>query len=1221
MERSSSKAERLLQLEQLLLAFPEGLHRAEIARRLGVHRATAGRYIEEVGRHIPIWQDGNLFGINRDDYLTHVRLTIHESMAVHLAARLMATRTDKHNPHAAAALRKLGQALEGFAPLISQHLLASAEVMDDAARRHDPVYLEVLETLTRAWSQGRMVHLWHKHKPSGRVYEYDFAPYFIEPYAVGQTTHVIGWREPPKAVRTFKLERVQRIELTNKPYTIPADFDPRETLADAWGIWYTEAEPVEVVLIFHPRVAQRVQETRWHRNEQTEEQPDGSLIWRARVAEPQEMLPWIRGWGADVTVMKPEELREKLVKGVKRMALLYQVGNVEPLPLYQRLWAKANRKTGQIHPLICHTLDVALVAQTMWNEAFTTSLRRQMAETLGTNEEEAGRTLAFWAGLHDLGKATPAFQRKYSPAEAELKQAGLKFARQFGRESFHHGAATAFLLPDLLQKETCLSQHIAFSAARAVGGHHGSWPTADEILELREKPYLLGDEEWQKVRRVLFRKLRDILQPAYLSLDVLDRKEHNSFWTFVSGFVSVADWIGSMENYFPHADIPLDVEQYAAQAQHQARRALEELNWTAWSPPTEEVPFTALFNVPAPRPMQEQVIALAEKLDRPALVIIEAPTGVGKTEAALYLADHWARILQQRGLYIAMPTMATSNQMYTRVSKVLARRYPNLKIAPLLVHSQARWQRHPPQMEIVKQEPGKSEDEDDVEAMSWFLPRKRSLLAPLGVGTVDQTLLSVLQTRHFFVRLFGLSHKTVIFDEAHAYDTYMSELFQRLLSWLRLLGTSVVILSATLSAKTRRELLQAYAGAEIQLPPASYPAITYAMEGEIGLLPVAAPQNRPPIEIGWLEQEPQAIVACLEEKLRNGGCAAVICNTVGRTQELYRALTEAQLVDEDDLILFHARFPFGRRQEIERKVLARFDKESSQRPYKAIVVATQVIEQSLDLDFDLMISDLAPVDFLIQRAGRLHRHQRERRPIAQPRLWITIPPLKDDSLPVFARSDTYIYDRYVLLRSYLALRDHSQLALPGDTVPLIEAVYGDGPVNDPHLAQLLKKTQREMEKQHEEKSRKAREKMIASPNKDDVLRKNNQGLEEENPELHDAFRALTRLGPPTISLVCLHRVGKKLNTAPDGTGMEVSLSQYPGEKLTRALVEATVTVSHWKVVSAHLKRPRRPAAWRKHPLLKRYYLAEFTNGKCKVTETEYTLYLSHTLGLEIKKDA
>ena len=140
----------------------------------------------------------------------------------------------------------------------------------------------------------------------------EFAPYFIEPYAVGQTTHVIGWREPPGAVRTFKVERIQRIELTARSYAIPDDFDPRELLAEAWGIWYTEAEPVEVVLRFHPRVAGRVRETRWHRSEQIEEQADGSLLWRARVAELQEMLPWVRGWGADVEVVEPEELRDTL---------------------------------------------------------------------------------------------------------------------------------------------------------------------------------------------------------------------------------------------------------------------------------------------------------------------------------------------------------------------------------------------------------------------------------------------------------------------------------------------------------------------------------------------------------------------------------------------------------------------------------------------------------------------------------------------------------------------------------------------------------------------------------------------------------------------------------------------------------------------------------------------------------------------------------------------
>ncbi|MCP4543518.1 MAG: WYL domain-containing transcriptional regulator [Chloroflexi bacterium] len=322
MERASNKAERWLQIEALLLAYPEGLTQAEIARRLGVNRSTIYRYLPDLGRFCIHETDDGRLTIDRDHYLTQVRLTLHEAMALHIASRLMATRTDKHNPHAASALRKLGIALEQLAPFISHHLTASANVMDDEAQRHDPVYLEVLETLTRAWSLGRKVCLKHQ-MPDQRIFEYTFAPYYIEPYAVGQTSHVIGHREPPDALRTFKIERIRSARILDDTYTIPTDFDPRDKLADAWGIWYTESEPVEVVLRFHPRIAHRVRETRWHSNEQLKEQSDGHLIWLAQVAEPQEMLPWIRGWGADVEVLEPRELREQIMGESRRLAESY----------------------------------------------------------------------------------------------------------------------------------------------------------------------------------------------------------------------------------------------------------------------------------------------------------------------------------------------------------------------------------------------------------------------------------------------------------------------------------------------------------------------------------------------------------------------------------------------------------------------------------------------------------------------------------------------------------------------------------------------------------------------------------------------------------------------------------------------------------------------------------------------------------------------------------
>ncbi len=316
------KAERLIRIEHILLSHPQGITRAEIARRLHVHRSTISRDIAELSKHLPIWEDGHRVGIDRDHYLSHIRLTVHESMAVHLAARLMTTCTDKHNPHAASALRKLGHALEKFAPQIARHLLLSAEVMDRAAVRADPRFTDVLETLTRAWSDGRKVHLWHRDG-EGLIQECTFAPYFIEPYGTGRTTHVIGAVCPAKTLQTIKLERIERIKLLNETYEIPEDFDPTELLKDAWGIQYTNSEPVEVILRFHPRVASRVRETVWHASQKLEEQSDGGLIWRGRVADPTEMLPWIRGWGADCEVLAPVELREQLTREAKALAQQY----------------------------------------------------------------------------------------------------------------------------------------------------------------------------------------------------------------------------------------------------------------------------------------------------------------------------------------------------------------------------------------------------------------------------------------------------------------------------------------------------------------------------------------------------------------------------------------------------------------------------------------------------------------------------------------------------------------------------------------------------------------------------------------------------------------------------------------------------------------------------------------------------------------------------------
>lgn len=325
MNRVQNKSARLGQIERLLLAHPKGLRKAEIARRYGIHRSTVGRNLTDLGEgEVPLWEDDEGYiGIDREAYLTHIRLKLHECMAMFLAARLLARYSDKPNPHAIEALQKLGLALERLAPRIGRHIVQTSEVLHTELQSERSGYMEVLETLTQAWSLGRKVRVWHQTLHGRRTQEYLFAPYFLEPSAVGYATYAIGYREPPGALRTFKLERIQRAELTEECYEIPEDFDPGELLKSAWGIWYGEEAHTEVQLRFSPRAAERLKESTWHSSERVEDTEDGGCIWMGYVAEVQEMVPWIRGWGSDCEVLAPEELRDMMIGEARRLARVY----------------------------------------------------------------------------------------------------------------------------------------------------------------------------------------------------------------------------------------------------------------------------------------------------------------------------------------------------------------------------------------------------------------------------------------------------------------------------------------------------------------------------------------------------------------------------------------------------------------------------------------------------------------------------------------------------------------------------------------------------------------------------------------------------------------------------------------------------------------------------------------------------------------------------------
>ncbi len=322
MSRIENKTARLSQLEAILMAHPEGMTQSQLARKLGVHRSTILRNLADLTA--PVYEQDRRYFIDREAYLVNLRLNLHEALSIHLASRLMSTRLDRRNPHIASALRKLGLAIQTLAPQIGEYLNLSAESFDDDTKVDDPHFLQVLEKVTVAWAEQREIILWYRKAETKEAKQYRFQPFYIEPSGIGQTVYAIGQIVPELEIRTFRLERIERIETTQNRFELPDNFSPTHLFDQAWGIWFTDQEPVEIVLRFSQRVAPRVRETRWHRTEQVEPLEDGRLLWRARIAEPQEMMPWIRGWGADVEVLQPDLLRKTLAEEVKRMTEVYQ---------------------------------------------------------------------------------------------------------------------------------------------------------------------------------------------------------------------------------------------------------------------------------------------------------------------------------------------------------------------------------------------------------------------------------------------------------------------------------------------------------------------------------------------------------------------------------------------------------------------------------------------------------------------------------------------------------------------------------------------------------------------------------------------------------------------------------------------------------------------------------------------------------------------------------
>ena len=631
--------------------------------------------------------------------------------------------------------------------------------------------------------------------------------------------------------------------------------------------------------------------------------------------------------------------------------------------------------------------------------------------------------LATLAALHDVGKITVGFQLKSTTWAKEHFPDGFRgLADSVGN---HAQVSQAFL-----QDPEVLSDDLQ-PLAEAVGAHHGRHQASAVDHEELE-------EEFKSLRADLYQNLLDAGFPT-LPTGTAETPPEELGWA-IAGCIVVSDWIGSNEHFFPPPKSFRTPTPNLKATKAAAREVLEGIGWNREKlSPTDEL--GSLFGFESLNPLQT---AALETITEPGLYLIEAPMGGGKTEAALAAAHQLITSNQARGLYFALPTQLTSNLIHRRVSAFLEA--AGADGAQALAHS-ASWLVDPTALQIASggtDEGRQRSDADEHNARPWFTSRK-ALLSNFGTGTIDQALMGTLPVRFFFLRLFGLAGKVVIFDEVHSYDAYTGSLLDLLIGRLLNLKCTVIILSATLTERRRTELLE--------LSGSQFPCATiYEATGRARLVTLRHEfLQKPDLNTPLLE--------LIAKEALSGKCVVIIRNTVQLAQDTFQRL--ASILPEADgfeIGLLHSRFPyFERNGHPDLDTDGREDhwvrllgKDPEHRPKGGcVLVSTQVIEQSVDVSADLLITDLCPTDQLLQRVGRLHRH--EFKPgescACEPEAWIlhpslpTLPKATAKEIRDALRPHSYLYSPFVLTQTSGLFTAKEVISLPEDISPLLEDTY------------------------------------------------------------------------------------------------------------------------------------------------------------------------------------
>ncbi len=659
-----------------------------------------------------------------------------------------------------------------------------------------------------------------------------------------------------------------------------------------------------------------------------------------------------------------------------------------------------------------HCLAAGYVGRFLYDR-LTESVKKSLSKT-------PGLSVAF----HDVGKVSPGFQLKYfRDTIVAAKAPELLLQTGFNQK---HASIGASAVDGILGEQFAMKQPVS----RAIAGHHG---ICDKSYN-SDTAEINGGKAWADERRKLCNELSATLEEQLEKEPYVDA-------ALQAGLISVADWISSDETYFP-PDKKIKI------LSEQALKALEGCGFT--DPVIRKgLSFNNIFGF-EPNSVQQ---AFLKKVQKRGVYILEAPMGIGKTEAALAAAYGLIESGINKGIYFALPTKLTSDKIHERVQSFIKSVF-NEEVSVRLAHGAAWLDNYGMGGEELKR--------------SWFNPAKRALLDNFAVGTIDQALLSVMNVKFGFVRLFGLAGKVVILDEVHSYDVYTGTLLNELVARLLSVGCTVIILSATLTEKRRRELLSIDKKVELCN---DYPILTGKAQEDNSLfcerLPLMISEKK--VHIEKRNYDGNSTAAYAIASARNGNCVICIANTVAKAQEWYSTIMAKMREGEFPVGLLHSRFPAIRRAEIEDEWMTKLGKDGGQRPNGCILVSTQIVEQSVDIDADEMITELAPIDMLLQRAGRLWRHNRNDRPAEIPVMTIVCGDLLgaqsiDDLQSAVGKGSANVYAPYVLLRTAEVLNDVKLISIPSDIRTLIETVYLDREEKKPFWIKCLEELKKQREK-------------------------------------------------------------------------------------------------------------------------------------------------------------